>query len=110
MTTNLEEIGGMLSGGCLCKATTYAFPLPPQDLPEDFDWEANYIVPGGKDGSNKWATSHCYCNSCQGSGGTLLATWFSIPRTQFKLRKIGPTTIYKSSNHATREFVSSLHS
>jgi hypothetical protein len=112
MTTVIEEIGETLSGSCLCKATTYAFPRPPQDLPEDFNWEANYVVPGGEDGTNKnkWAASHCYCDSCQASAGTLVATWFSIPRKQFKLRKAGPTTVYKSSNHATREFVGSLRS
>jgi hypothetical protein len=95
-----------VTGGCLCRATTYAFSKPPQDLPEDFNWEANYVVPGGKDGSNKWAASHCYCNSCRVSVGALVVTWVSVLREQFKLKKKGPTTVYKSSSHATREFVS----
>lgn len=110
MTTSVEDIGGTLSGGCLCQATTYTIPKPPQDLPEDFDWGANYLVAGGKGGNNKWAASHCYCDSCRGSVGTLVATWFSIPREEFKLQKKGPTTVYRSSAHATREFVSPLTS
>jgi len=110
MTTSVEEVDGVLSGGCLCQATTYTVPKPPQDLPEGFNWEANYVVPGDNGGSNKWAASHCYCNSCRLSVGTLVATWFSIPREQFKLQKKGPTTMYRSSSDATREFVSPLSS
>ena len=93
-------------GGCLCRATTYMFSKPPQNLPEDFNWEVNYVAPGGKDGSNKWAASHCYCDSCRVSVGALVVTWFSVPREQFRLQKKGPTTVYRSSSHATREFVS----
>ena len=110
MTTNVEDTSGTLSGGCLCQAITYTFPKPPQNLPEDFNWEANYVVAGGKDGCNKWAASHCYCDSCRVSVGALVTTWFSIPRKRFELQKKGPTTVYRSSSHATREFVSSLSS
>ena len=93
-------------GGCLCRETTYTFSKAPQDLPGGFNWDANYVVPGGKDGSNKWAGSHCYCDSCRVSVGALVVTWFTIRREQFKLQKKGPTTVYRSSSHATREFVS----
>jgi len=93
-------------GGCLCRETTYTFSKAPQNLPEDFNWDANYVVPGGKDGSNKWAGSHCYCGSCRVSVGALVVTWFTVRREQFKLQKKGPTTAYRSSSHATREFVS----
>ena len=109
MTTS-EEICGTLPGGCLCQATTYTFPQPSQSLPVDFNWEPNIAVPGGKDGSNKRTMSHGYCNSCQGSAGTLVATRFTIPRKQFQLRNKGPMVMYKSSNHATSEFVSLLRS
>ena len=110
MTTNVNDTNGTLSGGCLCQETTYTFPKPPQNLPEDFDWDTNYVVAAGKSGSNKWAASHCYCDSCRLSVGTLVATWFTIPRKEFKLQKKGATTVYRSSDHATREFVSSLSS
>lgn len=106
LTTIQETSHERIQGSCLCQATAYAFSRPSRDLPEDFNWEANYIVPGGKDGSNKWAGSHCYCDSCRVSAGALVATWFSIPRAQLELEKKGPTTVYKSSSHATREFVS----
>ena len=95
LTTIQEASHERIQGSCLCRATTYAFSKPPRDLPEDFNWEANYIVPGGKDGSNKWAGSHCYCDSCRVSAGALVATWFSIPRAQFELEKKGPRTVYK---------------
>lgn len=105
--TIYEPSGDQVPGGCLCRATTYTFSKAPQNPPEDFNWEANYVVPGGKDGNNKWAASHCYCDSCRVSVGTLVATWFSVPRSQFRLRRKGSTTVYRSSSHATREFVSS---
>lgn len=101
-----ETANEQVPGGCLCRATTYMIPKPPRNIPEDFNWEANYIVPGGKNGSNKWAASHCYCDSCQVSVGTLVATWFSVPRAQFRLQNKGPTGVYRSSSHGTREFVS----
>lgn len=105
--TSVRDTDGTLSGGCLCQAITYTFQKPPQNLPEGFDWEANYVVEGSKGGTNKWAASHCYCDSCRVSVGTLVATWFSIPRSVFELQKKGPTTVYRSSSHATREFVGS---
>lgn len=107
----------VLQGRCHCGAVTYEFPVAPDiDLegPNVSDTLKNNIVPpskqkypqrGARPNTNRWRASHCHCGTCRQTVGAMIVDWVNIPRQDTKITRNGPTGVYRSSNHATREFV-----
>lgn len=66
-------------GGCLCGAVRYRVEAGEAD------------------------SGYCHCRMCQKSSGAPVMAWFSVPVARFAFTK-GKPKIYRSSNHAQREF------
>ena len=67
------------TGGCLCGALRYSVDGNPRE------------------------TVHCHCRMCQKSSGAAFMTWATFPKTALAYTE-GEPAIYRSSEHAQREF------
>jgi hypothetical protein len=109
-----------LVGSCHCGAVSYEIPLPPSiDLEHPGVselYKTNMVAPskqrfttiGGKPTQNKWRASHCHCGACRHTVGALMVDWVNILSKDIIITRKGPTRKYRSSTHASREFVSVL--
>jgi len=107
-----------LVGGCHCGAVSYQLPLPPSIDLEGSSvselYKNNMVAPskqrfatrGGKPSHNKWRATHCHCGACRHTVGGLMVDWVNIPSKDIIITRKGPTGKYRSSTHASREFVS----
>ena len=71
----------MLQGGCYCGAIRYETDGTP------------------------FQETNCHCSICRRTTGAPFVTWFSVPRTRFRLLR-GEPTGFKSTAKATRSFCS----
>ena len=69
----------MLPGGCYCGQIRYEA----EDTP--------------------FHETNCHCSICRRSTGAAFVTWFSVPRSQFRLVR-GEPTRFRSTAKATRSF------
>ena len=69
----------LLPGGCLCGALRYRVNAPLADV------------------------AYCHCRVCQRSAGAPVLVWGTVPATGFGYDQ-GAPAIYRSSEHAEREF------
>lgn len=110
-----------LVGSCHCGMVVYELPLPPAidlDGPGVSDLYKHNLVPpskqrfpqqGSRPNQNKWRASHCHCGACRRTVGAMMVDWVNIPSEDIIINRKGPTGKYRASNHATREFVSSIN-
>jgi hypothetical protein len=66
----------------------------------------HFTTRGGKLTQNKWRASHCHCGACRHTVGALMVDWVNIPSKDIIIIRKGATRKYRSSTHASREFVS----
>ncbi len=71
-----------LEGGCLCGAIRYRLHLEPLDA------------------------GYCHCRLCQRASGAPVLAWLTAPLRGFSYTK-GRPAVYRSSDHAQREFCGS---
>lgn len=71
--------GDILSGGCLCGELRYAASGTPFHL------------------------THCHCTTCRRASGAPFVSWFSVPRSSFRLTH-GTPTRFASSEIGARSF------
>jgi hypothetical protein len=69
----------MLTGGCFCGRIRYETAAMP------------------------FHETNCHCSICRRTSGAPFVTWFSVPRSQFRLVS-GEPAHFKSSSRATRSF------
>ena len=76
-TTSQETV----SGSCFCGAVGFEVTLP------------------------SLISAHCHCSMCRRSHGAGYVTWFTLPKTQWRVTVgEGDLTRYQSSEHGTRSF------